>query len=88
MTAQLRSGRDEIPTSRLPHPAASADGIPSRIDAAHVAAAVLQPAARADARRLLVREGQYDVWSRWASMVHEPARGLLLEPRDARRSVG
>ena len=32
---------------------------------------------------MLVREGQYDVWARWAALVHEPARGLLLDFAEA-----
>lgn len=52
-----------------------------------VAAAALQPAARADARRMLVREGQYDVWARWAALVHEPAQSLLLDLAEACRTA-
>ena len=57
-------------------------------EAPEVAAAVLQPGARADARRMLVREGQYDVWARWAALVHQPARSLLLDLADAARAAG
>ena len=88
VTAQLRSGRDEIPRAAFRILRRALDGTLPDSDAPHLAAAVLQPAARADARRLLVREGQYDVWSRWASMVQEPARGLLLGLAEAGRSVG
>ena len=88
VTAQLRSGRDEIPRAAFRILRRAADGAMQQSEAPHVAAAVLQPAARADARRMLVREGQYDVWLRWASLVHEPARGLLLDFADACRAAG
>ena len=88
VTAQLRSGRDEIPRAAFRVLRRAVDGTLPDSDAAHVAAAVLQPAARADARRMLVREGQYDVWARWASLVHEPASGLLLNLADAGRAAG
>ncbi|RYC10482.1 hypothetical protein [Nocardioides zhouii] len=78
VTAQLRSGRDEIPRAAFRILRRAADGVIQQSEAPHIAAAILQPAARADARRLLVRDGHYDVWARWASLVHEPARGLLL----------
>jgi hypothetical protein len=87
VTAQLRAGRDEIPRAAFRILRRAADGAVPDTDAPHVAAAVLQPAARADARRFLVREGQYDVWARWAAMVHEPARGLLLAFAEASRTA-
>ena len=37
---------------------------------------------------VLVREGQYDVWSRWASIVQEPARGVLQGLAEAARAAG
>ena len=88
VTAQLRAGRDEIPRAAFRVLRRAADGDLRQSDAAHVAAAVLQPGARAEAHRMLVREGQYDVWARWAALVHEPARGLLLDFAEAGRSAG
>ena len=88
VTAQLRSGRDEIPRAAFRILWRAADGAVQQSDAAHVAAAVLQPGARADARRMLLREGQYDVWARWAALVHEPARGLLLDLAEGSRAAG
>lgn len=88
VTAQLRVGRDEIPRAAYRILRRAADGSTQPPEAAHVAAAVLQPSARADARRMLVREGQYDVWMRWAARVHEPARGLLLDFAEACRAAG
>ena len=88
VTAQLRSGRDEIPRAAFRILRRAADEQPDHAEAPHVAAAVLQPGARADARRMLVREGQYDVWARWAALVHEPARGLLLGLAEASRAAG
>ena len=87
VTAQLRAGRDEIPRAGFRILRRAADGAVADTDAPHVAAAVLQPAASADARRLLVRDGRHDVWSRWAGLVHEPARGLLLDLADASRAA-
>ena len=29
-----------------------------------------------------------DVWARWAALVHEPARGLLLDFAEAGRAAG
>ena len=87
VTAQLRSGRDEIPRAAFRILRRAAGGGMQDSEAPHVAAAVLQPDARADARRMLVREGQYDVWARWAAIVHEPARGLLLDLAEASRAV-
>jgi hypothetical protein len=88
VTAQLRAGRDEIPRAAFRVLRRAADGDLRQSEAAHVAAAVLQPGAREDARRMLVREGQYDVWVRWAALVHEPARGLLLGFAEACRVAG
>ena len=88
VTAQLRAGRDEIPRAAFRILRRAADGVADRNEAARVAAAALQPAALADARRLLVREGQYDVWAGWAALVHEPARGLLLDLAHASRAAG
>ncbi len=88
VTAQLRAGRDEIPRAAFRVLRRAVEGDVRQSDAPHVAAAILQPGARDDARRLLVREGQHDVWTRWASLVHEPARGLLLDFAEAARSVG
>jgi len=88
VTAQLRSGRDEIPRAAFRILRRAADGGVRDSDAPHVAAAVLQPGARDDARRMLLREGQYDVWARWAALVHEPARGLLLALAEASRAAG
>ncbi|WP_299925986.1 hypothetical protein [uncultured Nocardioides sp.] len=88
VTAQLRSGRDEIPRAAFRILRRAVDGGMPDSDAPHVAAAVLQPGARVDARRMLVREGQYDVWARWASLVHPPARGLLLDLAEASRAAG
>jgi hypothetical protein len=87
VTAQLRAGRDEVPRAAFRILRRAVDGALLDTDAPHVAAAVLQPAARADARRLLVRESQYDAWARWAALVHEPARGLLLDFAEARRAA-
>lgn len=88
VTAQLRAGRDEIPRAAFRILRRAADGSTPPQEAAHIAAAVLQPSARADARRMLVREGQYDVWMRWATLVHEPARRLLLDFAEACRVAG
>lgn len=88
VTAQLRAGRDEIPRAAFRILRRAVDGTLQDSDAPHVAAAVLQPSARADARRLLVREGQYDAWARWAALVHQPARGLLLDFAEACRAAG
>ena len=88
VTAQLRSGRDEIPRAAFRILRRAADGGVKQSDASHVAAAVLQPGARSDARRMLVPEGRYDVWARWAALVHEPARGLLLDFAEACRAAG
>lgn len=88
VTAQLRAGRDEIPRAAFRILRRSADRALPESDAPHVAAAVLQPTAHADARRMLVREGQHDVWTGWAALVHEPARGLLLDLAEAGRAAG
>jgi hypothetical protein len=88
VTAQLRSGRDEIPRAAFRILRRAAEGGMPDSEAPHVAAAVLQPGARADARRMLVREGRYDIWARWAALVHEPARGPLLDLAEASRAVG
>jgi len=88
VTAQLRSGRDEIPRAAFRLLRRAAEGGVRQSDASHVAAAVLQPAARADAHRMLAREGTYDVWARWAALVHDPARGLLLDLAEASRAAG
>lgn len=88
VTAQLRAGRDEVPRAAFRILRRAVDGALQDSDAPHVAAAVLQPAARADARRLLVREGRRDVWARWAARVHEPARRLLLDLAEACRAAG
>ena len=88
VTAQLRSGRDAIPRAAFRLLRRAVDGGVRQSDASYVAAAVLQPRARADARRMLVREGQYDVWARWAALVHEPAGGLLLDFAEAGRAAG
>ena len=88
VTAQLRAGRDEIPRAAFRILRRAADGVGDPTEAPRVAAAALQPAALADARRMLVREGQYDVWARWAALVHEPARGLLLDLAHASRVAG
>lgn len=88
VTAQLRSGRDEIPRAAFRILRRAADGALQQSEAPHVAAAVLQPGARADARRMLVRAGDYDVWARWAALVHEPAPGLLLDFAEACRIAG
>lgn len=88
VTAQLRSGRDEIPRAAFRILRRAAEGALQESEAPHVAAAVLQSGARADARRMLVREGQYDAWARWAVLVHEPARGLLLDFAEACRAAG
>jgi hypothetical protein len=88
VTAQLRSGRDEIPRAAFRILRRAADGGMPDSEAPHVAAAVLQLAARVDARRMLVCEGQYDVWARWAALVHAPARGLLLDLAEASRAAG
>lgn len=88
VTAQLRSGRDEIPRAAFRLLRRAAEGSMQDWEAPHVAAAILQPSARADARRMLVREGRYDVWARWAALVHQPARGLLLDLAEASRAAG
>ena len=88
VTAQLRAGRDEIPRAAFRILRQGAGGELRQSDAPHLAAAVLQPGARADARKMLVQEGEYDVWVRWVTLVHEPARGLLLELADACRAAG
>lgn len=88
VTAQLRAGRDEIPRAAFRILRRAADGVADRTEAPRIAAAALQPAALADARRMLVRERQYDVWARWAALVHEPARGLLLDLAHASRVAG
>ena len=88
VTAQLGAGRDEIPRAAFRVLRRAADGDVRQSEAPHVAAAVLQPGARADAQRMLVREGQYDVWARWAALVHQPARGLLLNLAEACRAAG
>lgn len=88
VAAQLRSGRDEVPRAAFRILRRAADGALQESEAPHVAAAVLQPGARADARRMLVREGQYDVWARWAARVHEPAQSLLLDLAEACRIAG
>lgn len=88
VTAQLRSGRDEIPRAAFRILRRAAEGGMQDSEAPHVAAAVLQPGARSDARRMLVREGRYDAWARWAALVHEPARGLLLDLAEASRAAG
>ncbi|MCY4726866.1 hypothetical protein NYO98_11310 [Nocardioides sp. STR2] len=88
VTAQLRSGSDEVPRAAFRILRRAVDGGVRQFDASHVAAAVLRPSARADARRMLVREGQYDVWARFAALVHEPARSLLLDLAEADRAAG
>lgn len=88
VAAQLRSGRDEIPRAAFRILRSVASGGMPDSEAPHVAAAILQPGARADARRMLVREGQYDVWERWAALVHAPARGLLLDLAETSRAAG
>lgn len=87
VTAQLRAGRDEIPRAAFRILRRALDGTLPDSDAPHLAAAVLQPAARADALRMLVREGQHEAWMHWAEMVHEPARSLLLDFATASRSA-
>jgi hypothetical protein len=87
VTAQLRSGREEIPRAAFRILRRAAEGPPDHVGAPHVAAAVLQPGARADAGRMLVREGQHDAWAGWAELVHEPARSLLLGLADASRAA-
>ncbi|GAB3038665.1 hypothetical protein GCM10011376_33890 [Nocardioides flavus (ex Wang et al. 2016)] len=88
VTAQLRSGRDEIPRAAFRVLRRAVDGDVLQSDAAHVAAAILQPGARKDARRMLVRDGSYGAWARWAELVHPPARGLLLDLAEASRAAG
>jgi hypothetical protein len=88
VTAQLRAGRDEIPRAAFRLLRRAAEGAVQDSDAPFVAAAILQPRARADARRMLVREGRYDVWARWAALVHEPARRLFLDLAEASRAAG
>jgi hypothetical protein len=88
VTAQLRAGRDEIPRAAFRLLRRVAEGAVQDSDAPFVAAAILQPRARADARRMLVREGRYDVWARWAALVHEPARRQFLDLAEASRAGG
>jgi hypothetical protein len=87
VTAQLRAGRDEISRAAFRLLRRTTDGVLDESEASHLAAAVLQPDARADARRMLVREGQHDIWGRWAALVHDPARALLLDFADRSRAA-
>ncbi|KRE97420.1 hypothetical protein ASG76_01475 [Nocardioides sp. Soil774] len=87
VTAQLRTGRDEISRAAFRILRRAADGVLDESEASHLAAAVLQPDARADARRMLVRERQHDIWARWAALVHDPARALLLDFADWSRAA-
>ena len=87
VTAQLRSGRDEISRAAFRIQRRAADGGRGESEASRVAAAVLQPEASADARRMLVREGHHEIWAHWAALVHEPARALLLDLADRSRAA-
>lgn len=84
--AQLRSGRDEIGRAAYRILQRAFDGSVPQRDAAYVAAAVLNPHAHAEARSQL-RRGQHDVWSRWATLVSEPARSRLLEFAEVARAA-
>lgn len=86
--AQLRSGRDEISRAAFRVLRRAADGQVRQADSAYVAAAALNPTARAQARSRILRDGQYDVWVRWAELVHDPARRLLLDFARTTRAVG
>lgn len=79
VTRQLRKGRDEIPRAAYRILRRASEGRIDESDAPHVAAAVLQPAAHADARRTLAGQEQRAAWERWAALVHPPARGRLLD---------
>lgn len=83
---QLRSGRDEGSRAayRILHRAR--DGEIDPTGQTYVAAAALFPRAFADARRQLVRPGEYDVWATWARQVASPARGRLLALAEAARA--
>lgn len=88
VTEQLRAGRDEISRAAFRILLRASEGRVEQADASHVAAAILQPRARADARRMLAGEGQYDSWRQWAALVHDPARGPLMELARASRAAG
>ncbi|KRA37345.1 MULTISPECIES: hypothetical protein [unclassified Nocardioides] len=84
---QLRSGRDEGSRAayRVLHRAR--DGEIDPTEQAYVAAAALFPRALADARRQLVRPGEYDVWAAWAQQAASPAHDRLLVLTEAARAA-
>lgn len=75
--AQLRSGRDEVGRASYRILRRALDGHIHAADSAYVGAAALNPHADDEARRLLLRSGQGDLWARWAELVPEPARSRL-----------
>lgn len=86
--AQLRGGRDEVSRAAYRILQSALDGNLAQRDAAYVAAAVQNPHAHRDARSRLLREGQHEMWSRWASLVPEPARSRLLDYSRLTRAAG
>ncbi|WP_125038348.1 hypothetical protein [Nocardioides sp. LS1] len=76
--AQLAAGRDEIGRAAYRILRRAAEGTLGDNDmAAYVAAAVVNPAGFAEARRQLVDPRHASAWERWAALVPEPARGRL-----------
>ncbi|WP_121253715.1 hypothetical protein [Nocardioides ferulae] len=80
---QLAQGRDEVGRASLRILRAAGEGSLGELDAAYVAAAVVNPHAWGEAERLAM-PGRAVTWRRWAELVPDPARGRLL--RLARRA--
>ena len=85
--AQLREGRDEVGRAAYRILQRALDGNLPQRDVALLGAAALNLHADTEARGQLLRDGQADTWSRWASLVPEPARGRLLEFAEVSRAV-
>ena len=85
---QLHSGRDEVGRAAYRILQRSVDGDLAHRDSAYLAAAVQNPRADSEARSKLLREGQHEVWSHWASVVSEPARRRILDYARLTRAVG
>jgi hypothetical protein len=84
---QLRDGRDEVGRAGYRILQRALGGSIAQRDAAYVGAAALNPHADTEVRSRLLRDGQYDAWSRWAALVPEPARSRLLEFAEVSRAV-
>lgn len=83
---QLRSGKDEGSRAAYRILRRARDGEIDLADQAYVAAAALFPRAHVDARRQLVRPGEYAGWAGWAERSPDPARGRLITLAEAARA--